>query len=112
MPIRHGQVPERAARHNRTSPRDECVLHGLPRARRSAARDDLHNLQPVARVEQAMGESRRGHSFAVVLDHYAARRESLRDQKGLDRAGQRALDWLSVGEDDSEASRCLRQRAS
>ena len=56
----------------------------------SAAGDDLHDLQPVARAELAPGEFRWRHGFAVVLDHHAARQELLRDQEFLDRAGKPA----------------------
>src|SRR5664280_2057581 len=43
-----------------------CCFHipGLQTARRSAAGDDLHNLQPVARVELAAGKLGWGHGFA------------------------------------------------
>ena len=67
--------------------------------RRLPAGDDLHDLQPVARLELALGELRRGYSFAIMLHHHAARQELLCDQKVLDGAGKLALDLLAVGDD-------------
>src|ERR1039458_3700279 len=67
----------------------------------SSPGDDLHNLQPVACAKLALGEFRWRHGFAVVLHHHAARQEFLRDQELLDRAGNRVLNGLPVGDDVS-----------
>ena len=65
-----------------------------------AARDNLHDLQAVPGPELALGEFRRRHRLAVVLDHHAARPEVLGDQELLERAGELTLDLLPIGDDE------------
>ena len=68
--------------------------------RESAARNNLHDLQPIAGFKLAMGKFRRRHGVAVVFHHHAAREKILRDEKCFDRAGEICFDWLAVGGDE------------
>ncbi len=52
-------------------------------ARFLAARDDTHDFQPVARVNNAVCEFAGGDSFAVVFHHDASGEQILRAQKIL-----------------------------
>ena len=62
-----------------------------------SARDDLNDLQFVARVYLPIGKFGRRDRLAVVFHDDAARQKFLRDQKFLKRTRQLRLNWFSVG---------------
>lgn len=65
----------------------------------SAPSHDLDDLQPVAGVEDALGEFRRRHRLAVVLHHHTAGQKLLRREEFLERARQVSRNGLAVGDD-------------
>ena len=65
----------------------------------SPSRDDLHDFQPVSRIELTLRELRRSDRLAVVLHDDAAWQQTLRDEELIEGAGDLRLDWLSVSDD-------------
>ena len=95
-PASTNAAPASAAPPPPPSPSSSCCASGpLP----SAAGHNPDDLQPVPRLELALGKLRRGYRFAVVLHHHAAGQELLREQELFQRARHLGRHFLPVGDD-------------
>src|SRR4051794_12329250 len=65
----------------------------------SSARNNLHNLKPIAGFQLAMRKFRRRHRLAIVFHYHASGQKILREEKLFKRARKFCFDWFAVGGD-------------
>ena len=78
----------------------------------STARDNLHDLQTIARGELALREIGRGDGFAIQLHDDAARGQALRGEEAFQGAGQGGCNFVTIGDDGGLAHGVARVQAA